>query len=173
MNPAEAKEFAVRIRLPHHDVSDLYSGEPVSDGITLIRVNGESVDPPEENGYAVIERTWKAGDRIQLTLPMKLQRVTGIDKIEATRSQVALRHGPLIYCVESVDQEDIDKQLPHEASLKTEWREDLLGGMQVITGKWADGSPFLAIPYYARQNRRGDGAGNRRGVRSSVWIDEE
>ena len=87
-----------------------------------------------------------------------------------TKGKISLN---LRYRYEDVDQENIDKQLPHEASLKTEWREDLLGGIQVITGKWADGSPFLAIPYYARQNHRGDGAGNQRGVRSSVWIDEE
>ncbi len=172
VNPTEATEFAVRIRLPDRDVSELYSGEPSSDSVTSIRVNGETVEPVCENGYAVIARMWKAGDRIELTLPMKIQRVTGSDKIEATRGQVALRYGPLIYCVESVDQ-DINHTLPPESSLKTEWRSDLVGGVRVITGQWSDGSPLLAIPYYARQNRRTPSEDGGRRVRSSVWIDEQ
>jgi len=52
---------------------------------------------------------------------------------------------------------------PDIASLKTEWRGDLLGGVMVIQGKWSDGSPLLAIPNYARQNRGG---------KSSVWVKE-
>lgn len=172
VNPTERKPFAVRIRVPDHDVSDLYDAAPSSDGIASIRLNGQMIDPPIENGYAVIERTWKPGDRIDLVLPMEIQRVTGSDKIEATRGQVALRYGPLVYCVESVDQ-DIEQLLPREASLETEWRSDLLGGVQAITGEWSDGSPLLAIPYYARQNRRDGESGERRSVRSSVWIDGE
>jgi DUF1680 family protein len=172
VNPTDATTFAVRIRVPNRDVSELYSGEPWSDGLTSIRVNGATVEPAYENGYAVLDRTWKASDRIELTLPMKIQRVVGIDKIEATRGQVALRYGPLIYCVESVDQ-DINQRLPREASLKTQWRDDLLGGVQVITGQWSNGAPLLAIPYYARQNRRAATVQGRRGVRSSIWIDKE
>jgi DUF1680 family protein len=172
VNPKSAQTFGMRIRSPKHSVSDLYACMPESDGITTVYVNGQTVTPPIENGYVVIQRQWKAGDRIDLTLPMKVQRLKGIDKIEATRGEVALRYGPLIYCVESVDQ-DIDKALPREASLKTEWRSDFLGGVQVLTGEWSDGSPFLAIPYYARQNRRAASEGGRRGVRSLVWIDEE
>jgi hypothetical protein len=42
-----------------------------------------------------------------------------------------------------------------DAPLRAEWRPDLLGGVMVISGKWADGSPLLAIPNYARMNRVG------------------
>ena len=40
-----------------------------------------------------------------------------------------------------------------KAPLTTEWRSDLLDGVLTIKGKWADGSPLLAIPNYARNNR--------------------
>jgi DUF1680 family protein len=171
VDPAEAKEFAVRIRLPKRSVSELYACQPPADGIAAFRVNGQTVAAPQENGYAVLRRVWKAGDTIDVTLPMQPARIHGSDKIDATRGQVALRYGPLIYCVESVDQA-IDKTLPRDSSLQTQWRGDLLGGVQVITGEWSDGSPLLAIPYYARQNRPADPSGGRPGVRSSVWIDE-
>src|SRR5581483_1655075 len=106
-----------------------------------------------EHGYAVIDRTWKPGDRIELELPMVVQRVRAVDRVEADRGKVALRYGPLVYNIETVDVGDIGKVLPPDAPLTTEWRGDLLGGVMVIKGTFADGSPMLAIPNYARMNR--------------------
>jgi hypothetical protein len=37
--------------------------------------------------------------------------------------------------------------------LTTEWKPGFLGGVTVIKGTFADGSPLLAIPNYARYNR--------------------
>ncbi len=105
-----------------------------------------------DKGYAVITRTWKKGDKIDLVLPMKVQRVKASEKIEADRGKVALRYGPLVYNIEKVDQ-DITKALAPSAPLTTEWKGDLLGGVLVIKGQFADGSPMTAIPNYARTNR--------------------
>jgi hypothetical protein len=138
--------------MPNRDVSTLYRSSPESNGIGAITVNGTAVKTAVENGYAVITRTWKPGDRIDFTLPMKIQRVRAIDKIEAARNKVALRYGPLIYNIEQVDQ-DITKTLDPIAPLTTEWRGDLLGGVMVIHGRFTDGSPMMAIPNYARSNR--------------------
>ena len=176
VNPAAEKNFSVRIRAPNRSVSDLYAAAPQADGITSVALNGSAITPPIDKGYAVITRNWKAGDRIDVVLPMKIQRIKGIEKIEATRGRVALRYGPLIYDAESVDQ-DLDKVLPPESALKTEWRGDLLGGVMVIKGTWADGSPLTAIPNYARCNRvpvtpEGRG-GDRRAPSSSVWLRDQ
>jgi hypothetical protein len=84
---------------------------------------------------------------------MKIQRIRAIDKVEADQGKVALRYGPLIYNIEKVDVGDVGKVLPPDAPLTTEWRGDLLGGVMVIKGKFADGSPMIAIPNYARMNR--------------------
>ena len=65
---------------------------------------------------------------------------------------MALRYGPLVYNIEQVDQ-DINKSSARMLRLTAEWRGDLLGGVMVIKGKFADGSPMLAIPNYARTNR--------------------
>ncbi|HTJ29823.1 MAG TPA: hypothetical protein VL346_04960, partial [Acidobacteriaceae bacterium] len=48
----------------------------------------------------------------------------------------------------------IDRKLG-KAPLRTEWRPDLLGGVMVIEGEWADGAKLTAIPNYARMNRVG------------------
>ncbi|MBN2183325.1 MAG: glycoside hydrolase family 127 protein [Sedimentisphaerales bacterium] len=186
VNPATRKKFSVRIRVPDHDVSGLYTSSPDCDGISSISLNGSSIAPVIEKGYAVITRSWKAGDKIEFVLPMMVQRVKASDKIEADIGRVALRYGPLIYNVEQVEQ-DINQVLDENAALTTEWKGDLLGGVVVITGKWADGSDLMAIPNYARCNRaaepsEGDrsfggpgtmGGGRGRGRRSAnsiVWI---
>jgi DUF1680 family protein len=152
VNPKTAKSFSVRIRVPDRGVSSLYKNTPDANGITSLAVNGQAVKPAIEKGYAVITRAWKAGDKVDLVLPMKVQRVRASDKIEDTRNKVALRYGPLIYNIEQVDQ-SIDKALSPNSPLTAEWKGDLLGGVMVIKGKFADGSPMMAIPNYARTNR--------------------
>ena len=69
-----------------------------------LAVNGARVTPSTAHGYAAIVRTWKAGDRIDLELPMPVQRVHASEKIEANQGRVALRYGPLVYNIEQVDQ---------------------------------------------------------------------
>ena len=169
VNPAAEKNFSVRVRVPNRGVSELYTAVPQSDGITSIVLNGSAITPPVEKGYAVITRDWKAGDKIDLVLPMKVQRIKGIDKIAATRGQVALRRGPLIYVAESADQ-SLDNVLSPKSVLKTEWRGNFLGGVTVIRGTWSNGSALTAVPYYARNNRSVDTPEGSRGVRSSVWL---
>jgi len=174
VNPATSASFAVKIRVPNRSVSNLYESTPNSDGIGKISVNGTAVKPSIERGYAVIDRKWSAGDQIELLLPMKVQRIKGIDQIEATRGQVALRYGPLIYSVEG---DDPEKVLDPDTPLTTEWRADLLDGVTVIKGKWSDGSPLTAIPNYARANRpalnaEGEPDG-RRVPTSSVWVKDK
>jgi hypothetical protein len=100
---------------------------------------------------------------------MKVQRIKGSEKIAATKGQVALSCGPLVYCAESVDQ-DLDKVLGADSALQTEWKGDLLGGVKVIKGTWADGSPLTAIPYYARDNRVPPKPERRGTFRSTVWL---
>jgi len=174
VNPEVEKNFNIKVRVPNREVSELYTCIPKSNGITSISVNGSSVRPPIEKGYAVITRSWKAGDKIDLVLPMKVQRVKASEKIAATTGRVALRYGPLIYSAERVDQ-DITKVLSPESALTTEWKGDFLGGVMVIKGTWADGSALTAIPNYARNNRdsaapRGPG---RRPVSSIVWLRDQ
>jgi DUF1680 family protein len=152
VNPAASRSFAVRIRVPDRDVSRLYTSSPVANGLASISVNGSSVKPAMSDGYASITRTWKKGDTIELTLPMPVQRVRSSDKIAATRGKVALRVGPLMYNIEQVDQEIVGALDPSTA-LTREWRGDLLGGVSVIKGRFANGAPMTAIPNYARYNR--------------------
>ncbi len=181
VNPKVPKNFTVRIRVPNRATSALYRNTPAVSGIESVKVNGAAVKPAMEKGYAVITRAWKKGDRIEFVLPMKVQRVRASDQIAADRNRVALRYGPLIYNIEQVDQ-DIAKTLAPDAPLTTEWKPDLLGGVMVIKGAFADGTPMIAIPNYARTNRDpapspevsagGPLPRGQRTVTSAVWIRE-
>jgi DUF1680 family protein len=185
VNPKVAKSFSVRVRVPNHEHSSLYQSTPEVGGLTSLVVNGVAVPHTMEKGYAVVTRTWKAGDKIELVVPMKVQRVRASTRIAADQNKVALRYGPLMYSIEKVDQ-DITKSLKPDSALTTEWKKDLLGGVMVIKGEFADGSPMMAVPNYARANRDpapaprpaapADGGGRGRGFRpppnSVVWIKE-
>jgi DUF1680 family protein len=183
LNPRQSKRFSVRVRMPDRGVSELYRPSPECNGIADLKVNGAAVEVKAQNGYAVITREWKAGDRIEFRVPMKPQRVKASPRIEATRGKVALRYGPLVYNIEDKEQ-DITKALGKDSPLTAEWRPELLGGVMVLKGKFADGSEMVAIPNYVRMNREPrspspvpppEEAGGRRRprpVKSIVWIRE-
>jgi DUF1680 family protein len=160
VNPAADREFTIQVRVPSRKTSSLYAATPECEGLTSLAVNGRALDPKVVNGYVALTRTWKAGDRIDLVLPLEVQRVKAGDQVVADRGRVALRYGPLIYSVESVDQ-DVDQVLSPTSPLSAKWAPGLLGGVVVIQGTFANGARLTAIPNYARGNRGG---------RSLVWL---
>ena len=85
------KTFAVALRIP--EWCDKYE----------IQVNGESIRPVVEKGYAKINRTWKKGDEICLDMEMRTRLIEANPLVEEARGQVAVQRGPLIYCIESQD----------------------------------------------------------------------
>jgi len=176
LHPDVSKNFTVRVRIPNRAVSLLYPPSPEVSGVTSLKVNGSAVKPVIEKGYAVITRNWKAGDKIELDVPMKPQRVHANDNVATLRNKVALRYGPMIYNIEKADQ-DIAKLLGPDSPLTAEWKPDLLGGVVTIKGQFTDGSPMLAIPNYARKNRSGPPTeyppqGQRVAADSIIWIKE-
>jgi len=152
VNPAESKTFTVYIRVPNRTTSELYIPDTTVNGLLSLKVNGQPLTPQMQHGYAVIRRTWKKGDRIDFELPMTIQRVKASEKIEADRGRIALRYGPLLYNVETADNGDITKAIGG-APLRLQWEDSLLHGIMAIKGQWADGTPLLAVPNYARLNR--------------------
>jgi DUF1680 family protein len=174
VNPETAKRFSIYVRVPNRTTSELYTPTPQVNGLESLSVNGTPLTPKIDKGYAVITREWKAGDKIELVLPMKAQRIKASDKIAATMGEVALRYGPLIYSAEAVDQ-SLDKVLAPDSALTAEWKGDLLAGVMVVKGTWADGSALTAVPNYARDNRLSQSSPDtpRRGFRpvsSIVWM---
>jgi hypothetical protein len=178
VNPEQAKTFSVYVRIPNRTTSKLYSDSPQISGVKSFAVNGKTMTPKIVKGYAVVTREWKAGDRIELELPMEPQRVVPDERIAADRGMVALKYGPMVYNVETPDNQNINRKIG-DAPLRTKWQPDLLGGVMLITGKWADGEDLLAVPNFARMNRVGtppeypterDADVRKAPLDSKVWI---
>lgn len=94
IDEAPEGELAVKVRIPGW----------VRPGAAAIRVTGEPVaEPPTPGSYATLRRHYRAGDRIELSLPHAPVLVEASPLVEETFGQVAVRSGPLIYCLESKD----------------------------------------------------------------------
>ncbi len=167
VKPIQALTMALHIRIPGWTrnepmPSDLYRYAKVNDEQPVLKVNAETVPIALQKGYAVITRTWNAGDKVTLQLPMPIRRVLCHEAVEANRGRVALERGPLVYCAEWVDNNGraLNLCLPDDAALVAEVRPDLLKGMTVITSTATavqrddSGSlttqekAFTAIPYH-------------------------
>ena len=121
-----------------------------------------------QNGYAVLNRTWKKGDVIEMNLPMDVKRVVANEKVKNDIGKVALQRGPLMYCAEWTDNNGKASNIviPESITFTTEYKPDLLNGVVVLKSevpavKIDDAGmnintvqqSFTAIPYYAWANR--------------------
>lgn len=140
-----------------------------------VAVNGEDVVSPRlEAGYALLTRTWRTGDRVTFVLDMPAERILAHPHVKANHGMFALQRGPLVYCLEQVDQTmPLDSlYFPLEGDLETTRETTLLGGVTTLAGRarvapemdWhrrlyqplsaAREVTFKAIPYYAWDNRQ-------------------
>ena len=119
------------------------------------------------DGYVRVKRNWKRGDTIHLTLPMPARRIVAHASVKDDEGKVALQRGPLVYALEAIDNGDhaLDLVIPRASPLRSRFRADLLNGVEMITGEGEGSRPFVAIPYYAWNNR---GQGDM-----TVWIKEK
>ncbi|MFO0838915.1 MAG: glycoside hydrolase family 127 protein [Phycisphaerae bacterium] len=153
---------------------DVYFRMPAWCAAPQVRVNGSEVRTAEKaGGYLRIRRDWRRGEEVAIFLPMRVQRVEAAPRVAADAGRVALQRGPVFFCLEGVDNGGRVRSLalPRDAQLTAEYRKDLLGGVAVINGSavepnaedWggrlyrfapaARSRPFLAIPYFAWNNR--------------------
>jgi DUF1680 family protein len=185
INPSKPAAFNLKIRIPgwarnEAIPSDLYYFKTSSEKKAVITINGMPIDYSIEKGYAVLNRKWKKGDKVELNLPMEVRRVAANEVLTEDRGKIALQMGPVIYCAEWADNGAMTSNiiLPAEAQFTTAYLPDLLNGVTVlktnvrkveadsITGNVQTVTrPFTAIPYYAWANR---GKGEMQ-----IWIPEK
>jgi DUF1680 family protein len=137
-------------------------------------LNGGPVPVPE-NGYVRISRTWKSGDRIEITFDMPVVLYEANPAVREDFGKAALMRGPLVYCVEEADNgTDLHHYaLPATPHFKVRFDEKLLGGITLITGdavkfeaQWppdilyreaaprsGSSATLVWIPYYSWANR--------------------
>ncbi len=118
---------------------------PQGSGSVSLRVNGQADEAlaasamqavQAGSGYVEINRRWRKGDRVELEMELPAQLIESNPLVEETRNQVAVKRGPIVYCLESGDIEGgapIDNvSIPADARFTPEMIE-------------IDGSPILAL----------------------------
>jgi hypothetical protein len=144
VKPGIRKEFRINLRKPSWGVASF--GE---------QMTASGYDPRNAR-YDTISRVWSPeGERLELNFDMSIQLRRAHPKVKGHTGKVALTRGPLVYCLESVDNPDVDIFTAEldPASLRDEFVNDLLGGCVVIHGKTMDGKPLKFIPYFLWANR--------------------
>ncbi len=179
VTPEEEQEFALRLRIPGWAqdapvATDLYSYTDDAPAYSL-SVNGKKVKPTLSDGYATIARRWKAGDVVELDLPMNVRRIRATSQVEDDRGKLAIERGPIVFCLEGKDQPDslvFNKFIPDGTAITSTYDATLLGGVMVLSGTAREVRPdgttaevqFRAIPYSTWNNRGAD--------EMAVWIPE-
>lgn len=160
------KEFSMMLRIPAWAEA------------SEIKVNGVAVDAQVVPGsYFELKRNWSKGDVVELNMPMTPQLILSEPTVEETRNQVAVKRGPLVYCLESMDLPEgvniTDVVIPQDIELTPRFDKNLLSGVTVLEGKaeilkkrdWSnqlyqklvpqklETAEIKLIPYYAWSNR--------------------
>jgi DUF1680 family protein len=172
VTPAEASEFTFYLRIPGWADS------------AQISVNGKAAPGATPGAYFPIRRRWSPGDLVRLTVDVAPQVIAPNPRIADDSGRVAVQRGPLIYCLEEIDQPSgillsdvaVNPGRRPAEQFQPEFKNDLLGGMVVLhhTGAvYERGSsekmlyshysgdapksrkvPLTFIPYYAWANRQ-------------------
>jgi DUF1680 family protein len=173
VTPAKPTEFTFYLRIPGW-----------SNG-TQVAVNGKLVSGVTPGQYLALARRWSPGDEIHVKFGMTPQVIEANRRVVEDYGRVAVQRGPLVYCLEQLDQPDgvalfdVLLDMRHEAAspFQEEYRSDVLGGivmlkhMGAVYEKSSSGGglyyPYTAntpknrqvelrlIPYYAWANRAG------------------
>ena len=161
---SEGEEFTLWLRVPTWSgekfvPGELYDYADENGAKVVARINGRKVRSEVVNGFIPVRREWKAGDRVELELPMPVRYSVADERVEADRGRVCITRGPLVFCAEEPDNAEqvsgyvVDK-VGEQGSIAP-FAEGIMKGIPTITID-ASNSPLKLIPYYS-WNNRGDG----------------
>lgn len=186
VNKAPASAFALNIRIPgwvRNQVvpTDLYNYADNKKLGYKITVNGQEVESELVNGYFVIDRKWKKGDKVNVEFDMEPRVVTAHPQVREDRGKIAIERGPIVYCAEWADNNHnvLNTVLPANAkfsvvssSMQVEGKEYKMNMLETTAKENYTGNVRNAkevklklIPYYAWAHR---GNGNM-----LVWMNRE
>jgi hypothetical protein len=146
VTPARASTFTLYLRIPS------WSSK------ATVTLNGQaSSGRPKPGEYFAIHREWKGGSTVRLQLDMAPQLVAANPLVREDYGRVAVQRGPLVYCLEQLDQED--RESVFDAALTggpdasrgftSEFRPEMLGGIVVLKHKGvATSEPLSQEPLY-------------------------
>lgn len=158
-------EVEINIRKPPQSKTRLKLRKPSWATDFVISLNGEVLEEiatplrqtldPTQAGWFEFDRQWKDGDRLTLAFDFPVQVWLANGQVSKVRGKAALVCGPLIYCLESVDNPDVDifKVILDLDTIESRFNPDLLGGCRIIKATSIEGQPLIFIPYFLWGNR--------------------
>jgi uncharacterized protein len=173
LEPENEREFTLKLRIPRWARTH------------ALMVNGEACAVAPSRGYVDLRRRWRHGDVVELDLPMPVERIHAHPDVRMDVGRVCLQRGPLVYCVEQIDNAaPVGRlRLPRAAVPVAVGRPDLFGGIVTIAADaelarvddWGsdlyrpepatlDAARLTAVPYYIWNNRGPN--------RMLVWLPE-
>ena len=159
LNTDSKQPITLKLRIPGWAENkpvpgDLYHYINTADNGIQLTLNGKPVDFEVDKGYLAISRKWMPNDVISLSIPMPVREVVANPLVKDLEGLVAVERGPLVYCLESPDNEsDLNSISISETTTLTPHKSEILGGVVTLKGQSADGAKISAIPYYAWSNR--------------------
>ena len=160
VNPETAHNFALRLRIPgwSQDApvpTDLYHFTDKANPY-VVMVNGKKIKPAfsSKDGYFTIVRDWQAGDKISFELSMDVRQIEANPNAEDDLGKLAVQRGPIVYCLEGVDQKDsivFNKIIPQGTAFTPSFEKDLLGG--VVTLQATSPVSLPAFPFTCMLHR--------------------
>lgn len=171
VTPAQASDFTLYVRIPGWTDA------------AQVTVNGKALTGATPGQYLPIRRRWSSGDVVQLKIDVVPQVIEANPRVADDTGRVAIQRGPLIYCLEEIDQPSgtllsdvaVNPGRQPSVAFQPEFRNDLLGGMVVLhhTGAVFERGaaekvlysrysrdertrkvPLTFIPYYSWANRQ-------------------
>ncbi len=145
VKPETHKELKIHLRMPSWNSSNQAEEQLTASGYD-----------PRQSDYEIISHTWlPEGETVEFNFDMSIKLRRAHPKVRGHAGKVALTRGPLVYCLESMDNLDINiftAQLD-PSSLRDEFVPNLLGGCVLIHGKTTENKPLKFIPYFLWANR--------------------
>jgi len=124
---------------------------------------GSGFDPRPAR-FISLRRAWQPGDVVEMGFDMPVRLLRAHPRVRGHAGKVAVTRGPLVYCLESVDNPgaDIFSARLNPGTLVPAHQPDVLGGATLLYGKTVSGAPLVLIPYMLW--------GNRGPSRMTVWV---
>ena len=155
--PRDGARFALNVRIPGWCVgrpvpSDLYAQVvPGSPADFSAKVNGVAVKVSPQKGYCVIDRKWRRGDVVEVSMNMPVRRIKAHDKVEADRGRLAVMRGPVLYCAEGIDNHGKAFKLAVPADATFKEGELQIGAERYTSLETSNG--VVLVPYCVWGNR--------------------
>ena len=142
IEPEQEATFNLNLRIPgwaRNEVvpGDLYHFRKHNEGEITVSVNGEKQEIKIQDGYIRLNKTWKAGDIVEIYLPMPVRLIEANELVEADQGRISVQRGPLLFCAEWPDNPEGKVRnlvFDPDQELTEEFKGDLLGGTMVLTG---------------------------------------